>query len=36
LGTAKSRLHYALSAMRMTVTAEPGPAPAQAQGGQVV
>jgi RNA polymerase sigma-70 factor (ECF subfamily) len=27
LGTAKSRLHYALGAMRTTVTAEPGPGP---------
>ena len=36
LGTAKSRLHYALSAMRMTVTAEPGSAPVHVPGGQVV
>ena len=35
LGTAKSRLHYALAAMRLTVTAEPDPAPAPVPGGQV-
>jgi RNA polymerase sigma-70 factor (ECF subfamily) len=35
IGTAKSRLHYALAAMRMSVTAEPDPAPAPATGGQV-
>ncbi len=35
LGTAKSRLHYALAAMRLTVTAEPDPAPEPVPGGQV-
>jgi RNA polymerase sigma-70 factor, ECF subfamily len=35
LGTAKSRLHYALAAMRTSVAAEPGTAPAPVQGGQV-
>jgi hypothetical protein len=35
LGTAKSRLHYALAAMRVTVTAEPAPAPEQVRGGHV-
>jgi RNA polymerase sigma-70 factor, ECF subfamily len=35
LGTAKSRLHYALAAMRTSVAAEPGAAPAPVQGGQV-
>jgi hypothetical protein len=33
-GTAKSRLHYALAAMRATVTGEPEPGPAVA-GGQL-
>jgi RNA polymerase sigma-70 factor (ECF subfamily) len=33
LGTAKSRLHYALGAMRISVTAEPEPAPAAVAGG---
>jgi RNA polymerase sigma-70 factor (ECF subfamily) len=35
LGTAKSRLHTALAAMRITVTAEPEVAPVPAPGGQV-
>jgi RNA polymerase sigma-70 factor (ECF subfamily) len=35
LGTAKSRLHSALAAMRITVTAEPETAPIPAPGGQV-
>ena len=35
LGTAKSRLHYALAAMRRSTTAEPDPAPAPVSGGQV-
>ena len=35
LGTAKSRLHYALAAMRLAVTAETDPAPASVPGGQV-
>jgi RNA polymerase sigma-70 factor (ECF subfamily) len=35
LGTAKSRLHYALAAMRMSVTAEPDRTPAPVPGGQV-
>ena len=35
LGTAKSRLHYALVAMRTSVTAEPDPAPTPVPGGQV-
>ncbi len=35
LGTAKSRLHYALGAMRTTVTAEPDPVPASVMGGQL-
>jgi DNA-directed RNA polymerase specialized sigma24 family protein len=35
LGTAKSRLHYALAAMRVTVTAEPAPASEQVRGGNV-
>jgi len=33
LGTAKSRLHYALAAMRTSVTAEPDTAPATVAGG---
>jgi RNA polymerase sigma-70 factor (ECF subfamily) len=33
LGTAKSRLHYALAAMRITVTAEPDTIPATVAGG---
>jgi RNA polymerase sigma-70 factor (ECF subfamily) len=35
LGTAKSRLHYALTAMRVAVIAEPDPAPKPVHGGQV-
>jgi RNA polymerase sigma-70 factor (ECF subfamily) len=35
VGTAKSRLHYALAAMRATVTTEPGTAPATVTGGQL-
>jgi len=35
IGTAKSRLHYALVAMRMTVTAEPEQGPAPLVGGQI-
>ncbi len=35
LGTAKSRLHYALAAMRLAVTAETEPAPTPVPGGQV-
>jgi RNA polymerase sigma-70 factor (ECF subfamily) len=35
LGTAKSRLHYALAAMRVTVTAEPTPASDQVREGHV-
>jgi RNA polymerase sigma-70 factor (ECF subfamily) len=35
LGTAKSRLHYALGAMRSTVTGEPDSGPAQVAGGQL-
>jgi RNA polymerase sigma-70 factor (ECF subfamily) len=35
IGTAKSRLHYALGTMRLAVTAEPDPAPAPVRGGQV-
>ena len=35
IGTAKSRLHYALVAMRMTVTAEPEHGPASLVGGQI-
>ena len=34
-GTAKSRLHYALAAMRRSVTAEPETAPTPVPGGQV-
>ena len=35
LGTAKSLLHYALAAMRTSVTAEPEPVPAIVSGGQL-
>ncbi len=35
IGTAKSRLHYALAAMRLAVTAETDPALAPVPGGQV-
>jgi DNA-directed RNA polymerase specialized sigma24 family protein len=35
VGTAKSRLHYALAAMRTAVRTEPDPAPAPVPGGQV-
>ena len=35
LGTAKSRLHYALAAMRTTVTAEPDSVPATVAGGKL-
>jgi len=35
LGTAKSRLHHALRAMRVTVATEPEPTPAPASGGQI-
>jgi RNA polymerase sigma-70 factor (ECF subfamily) len=35
LGTAKSRLHYALAAMRTSVTGEPEPVPAIVSGGQL-
>jgi RNA polymerase sigma-70 factor (ECF subfamily) len=35
LGTAKSRLHYALGAMRTTVTATSDPVPASVMGGQL-
>ena len=35
VGTAKSRLHYALAAMRASVTDEPDPASAPVAGGQV-
>ena len=34
-GTAKSRLHYALAAMRMTVTAEPETIQVPVAGGQL-
>jgi DNA-directed RNA polymerase specialized sigma24 family protein len=34
-GTAESRLHYALAAMRASVTAEPDAAQAPVPGGQV-
>jgi RNA polymerase sigma-70 factor (ECF subfamily) len=34
VGTAKSRLHYALASMRTTVTAEPDPVPTSVAGGQ--
>jgi RNA polymerase sigma-70 factor (ECF subfamily) len=34
-GTAKSRLHYALAAMRTQVTADPGSVPADVKGGQL-
>jgi RNA polymerase sigma-70 factor (ECF subfamily) len=35
IGTAKSRLHYALAAMRTTVTADPDPVPATVAGGRL-
>jgi DNA-directed RNA polymerase specialized sigma24 family protein len=35
IGTAKSRLHYALAAMRTTVTAEPETVPIAVAGGQL-
>ena len=35
VGTAKSRLHYALAAMRMSAAAEPDAAPGPVTGGQV-
>ena len=35
LGTAKSRLHYALAAMRQSVTAEAEPGPDAVAGGQL-
>ena len=35
IGTAKSRLHYALAAMRTTVTTEPDTIPATVAGGQL-
>jgi RNA polymerase sigma-70 factor (ECF subfamily) len=35
VGTAKSRLHYALAAMRMSAVAEPDTAPGPVTGGQV-
>ena len=35
LGTAKSRLHYAISAMRRSTLDEPEPAPGRVPGGQV-
>ena len=35
IGTAKSRLHYALAAMRLAVTAETDPALGPVPGGQV-
>jgi len=35
LGTAKSRLHYALGAMRTVVTAEPEPVPVAVAGGKL-
>ena len=35
VGTAKSRLHYALAAMRTTASAEPDSTPVPAHGGQV-
>jgi len=35
IGTAKSRLHYALAAMRMSAAAEPDSVPAPVPGGQV-
>jgi RNA polymerase sigma-70 factor, ECF subfamily len=35
IGTAKSRLHYALGAMRVTVIAEPAPTPSAVPGGTV-
>ena len=35
VGTAKSRLHYALAAMRVTVTADPDTVPTSVAGGQL-
>jgi RNA polymerase sigma-70 factor (ECF subfamily) len=35
LGTAKSRLHYALAAMRVSADADASPAPARVPGGTV-
>ena len=35
LGTAKSRLHHALAAMRRSTAADPDPGPAPVPGGQV-
>ena len=35
LGTAKSRMHYALGAMRIAVTAEPAAPQERARGGQL-
>ena len=35
LGTAKSRLHHALAAMRRSTIADPDPAPTPVPGGQV-
>ena len=35
VGTAKSRLHYALAAMRMSAAVEPDTAPGPVTGGQV-
>jgi DNA-directed RNA polymerase specialized sigma24 family protein len=35
LGTAKSRLHYALAAMRVSTAADASPAPARVPGGTV-
>ena len=35
VGTAKSRLHHALAAMRISVQADPAPAPSRTPGGQL-
>jgi DNA-directed RNA polymerase specialized sigma24 family protein len=35
IGTAKSRLHYALGALRMSAAAEPSPARSRVPGGTV-